>query len=156
MEHFWWLLHTYCTLCLGKCFVKVAPDTDLGIEKMIEEAYLIALLIQVVGCGWAISVKAYNEINCDFVFFFDTKLYSIFALVIPIFALIVSFIINWINVSFLSTLCYLGIVVGAGVVDGLLVAPLLNIVFGYSGIGAFLPFIASIASTVYLFIAQFS
>ena len=123
---------------------------------MIEETYLIALLIQVVGCGWAISAKAYCENNRDPVVFFDTMLYGVFTSIIPILALMVSLIINWVNVSFLSTLCYLGIVVGAGFVNGLLVAPTLNRIFGYSGIGALLPFIASIASTVYLFIAQFS
>lgn len=122
---------------------------------MIEKTYLIALLIQAVCCGWAIYAKSVSS-KCDFVEFYDTALYGIFTSIIPLLASFVSFIINWVNVGFLSTLCYLGIVVGFGYVNGKLFAPTLVRIFGYSGIGALLPFIASIASTVYLFIAQFS
>lgn len=122
---------------------------------MINTTYLTAIIILIICGGWAISAKAYSRNNGDYIPIFETPLYSI-TTAITFLVFIISLILNWINIGFLSTLCYIGICIGCGFVNGLVISPILNRLFGYSGIGAILPIIACIASSIYLFIAQFS
>ncbi|MBO7572523.1 MAG: hypothetical protein J6T48_10285 [Bacteroidales bacterium] len=122
---------------------------------MIESKYLIAVICFTICAGWPISAKTICEKNYDYVGIYETRLFAMFP-TISIIAFLVSLIINWVNVGFLSSLCYLGISVGVGLVNGFIISPLLVMIFRYEGLGAIIPILANIASIVWLFIAQFS
>ena len=120
---------------------------------MIDTSYLIALIFVIISGGWMIKSKAVCAQNYDSVGIYDTPVHTFFVAA-SLICLLISLIINWANVSFLSTLCYVGITIGVGLINGLIVSPLLIKIFGYSGIGAILPIIASIASIIWMFAVQ--
>lgn len=121
----------------------------------IDYTYLIALILLVISGGWAGRTKALCDANHDYVGFLDSVIYTIVNAVSFI-ALIVTLIINWVTNGFLSSIIYLGIITLFTFLNGKIICPLLNRLFGYSGLGALLPFIACIASIIYLFIVQFA
>lgn len=120
---------------------------------MIDSSYLTALICVIISGGWMIKSKAICAQNYDSVGIYDTPIHTFFVIA-SLICLFISLIINWANVSFLSTLCYIGITIGVGFLNGLVVSPILIRIFGYSGIGAILPIIASIASIIWMFAVQ--
>ena len=122
---------------------------------MIESRYLIAVICFTICAGWPLSAKIICEKNYDYVGIYETRLFAMFPAV-SIISFCVSLIINWVNVSFLSSLCYLGISVGTGLINGLIISKILVGVFGYDRLGVILPILANIASIVWLFIVQLS
>lgn len=121
----------------------------------IDYSYLIALFLLLIGGGWAGRTKALCDANHDYVGLLDSPIYTVVN-ALAFISLIISLIINWVNNSFLSSIIYLGIIILFTFLNGRIICPLLNRMFGYSGLGALLPFIACIASIIYLFIIQFA
>ena len=119
---------------------------------MIDGTLCAAFICTTISAGWAIKAKATCEQNYDFVWLYQTWFYN---LITPIMLIsqFVALIINWVNSDFLSTLAYLGIILGTGLINGYLIAPVLVKAFGIDRLGAILPVICCITSLVFLFVS---
>ena len=119
---------------------------------MIDGTLCAAFICTTISAGWVIKAKATSEQNYDFVWLYQTWFYN---LITPIMLIsqFVALIINWVNSDFLSTLAYLGIILGTGLINGYLIAPVLVKAFGIDRLGAILPVICCIASLVFLFVS---
>lgn len=122
-------------------------------EGLINNDYLIALSISWIVGGWMHQVKANAAAAYDDVAVYDTQFYKIISSV-PFIVTIVSLIINIFQVGFLSTLCYIGILIVIQLVNINILYRIYRAIFGYSGIGAIIPMISIIPLLVWLFIAQ--
>lgn len=115
---------------------------------MIDGTLCAAFICTTISAGWVIKAKATG----DFVLLYQTWFYN---LITPIMLIsqFVALIINWVNSGLLSSLAYLGIVFGTGLINGYIIAPILVTVFGTDRLGAILPVICCIASLVFLFVS---
>ena len=115
---------------------------------MIDGTLCAAFICTTLSAGWVIKAKATG----DFVWLYQTWFYN---LITPIMLIsqFVALIINWVNSDFLSTLAYLGIILGTGLINGYLIAPILVKVFGIDRLGAILPVICCITSLFFLFVS---
>ena len=124
-------------------------------EELINNDYLIALSISWIVGGWIHQVKAASNATYDFISLYDTPLYAIFTSV-PFLATITSLVINIFLAGFLSTLCYIGILIAVQLVNINILFRIYLMIFGYSGVGAVVPMIGVIPSLIWLFVVQFA
>ena len=122
---------------------------------MIDATICTALICFTISGGWAMKAKAKCDLNNDFVEIYYTRLYSLLPTAMLVLQ-IIALIINWINTDFLSSLLYLGIMLGTGVINGYIIAPILVGIFGHEKLGAVLAIIACLASTVFVFVSLFA
>lgn len=93
--------------------------------------------------GWIYLVKSDTESTYDYVHIHNTQLYRMF-MVIPILIILISLFINIFMVGFLSTLCYVGILVITQIINIVLIYQIYKAIFGRDGIGTLIPLIAII------------
>ena len=124
-------------------------------EELINNDYLIALSISWIVVGWIHQVKAVCNAAFDSVPLYDTPLYAIFTSV-PFLAIITSLVINIFIAGFLSTLCYIGILIVVQLININILFRIYLAIFGYSGIGAVVPMISIIPLIIWVFVAQFA
>ena len=124
-------------------------------EELINNDYLTALSICWIVGGWIHQVKAVCNAAYDHVHLYNTPLYTIFTSV-PYLAIVVSLVINIFLVGFLSTLCYIGILIAVQLININILLRIYLVTFGYSGIGAIIPMIGIIPSLIWLFVVQFA
>ena len=74
----------------------------------------------------------------------------------PFLSTIISLIINIFQVGFLSTLCYIGILILTQILNINILYRIYRAIFGYSGIGAIIPMISIIPLIIWLFVVQFA
>ncbi len=124
-------------------------------EELINNDYLIALSISWIVGGWMHQVKANASAAYDYVEVYDTPLYVILSLA-PFLSTIISLIINIFQVGFLSTLCYIGILILTQILNINILYRIYRVIFGYSGIGAIIPMISIIPLIIWVFVVQFA
>lgn len=122
---------------------------------LINVNYLIPLILSWMVSGWIHMVKKDSESTYDSVPIHDTPLYGLFT-GIPILVISVSLIINIFMVGFLSTCCYIAILIVTQLVNINLIYYIYRALFGRDGIGTLIPLILIIPLLVYLFVVQFS
>ena len=122
---------------------------------MININYLIPLLLSWIVAGWIHMVKKDAESHYDYIPIHDSPLYVILSIV-PMIAIDVSIIINIFLVGFLSTLCYIGIIIVTQLLNINLIYPLYSRICGRDGVGTLFPLISIIPLLIYLYIIQFS
>jgi hypothetical protein len=123
-------------------------------EELINTNYLIALISVWIVSGWLHMLKRDAESNYDFIMIMQTPLYG-FLLSMPFIVIIISLIINWVNVGFLSTCCYAGILFLTQLLNVNLLYYIYRSLFGRTGIGLLIPLIAILPLFIYLFVVQF-
>ena len=99
-------------------------------------------------------LKRDAEANFDFIAIMNTSLYG-FLSGLPFIVIIISLIINWGNVGFLSTCCYAGILFLTQLLNVNLLYYIYRSLFGRTGIGLLIPLIAILPLFIYLFVVQF-
>ena len=123
-------------------------------KELINVDYLIPLILSWIVSGWIFMVKKDSESTYDNVPLHDTLFYGMFTS-IPIMAIVVSLIINIFMAGFLSTICYIGILLVTQLLNINLIYYLYRAIFGRDGIGTLIPLIAIVPLLVYLFVVQF-
>lgn len=123
-------------------------------EEYINSEYLTPLLLSWIVCGWIHMVKNSSEQNYDDVAIYDTILYRSF-MGFPPLVIAISLVINIFMVGFISTLCYLGILIITQLINTNLLYRIYRFIFGYEGIGLLIPMIGIIPLLIYLFVSQF-
>lgn len=123
--------------------------------EYIKTQYLILLVISWIVAGWIYMVKADSESTYDYIPLHDTLLYRFF-MVVPILAIIVSLVINTFKVGFISSLCYIGILVLVQIININIIYKIYRYIFGRGGFGTLIPLIAIIPLIIYLFIIQYA
>lgn len=123
-------------------------------EEYINFRYLQPLILSWIVAGWILMVKKDSESNYDYVPLHDTLLYSMFT-GIPLMTIFVSLIINILQVGFLSTCCYVIILIIVQLLNINLLYYLYRAIFGRGGLGTLIPLIAILPLLVYLFVVQF-
>ena len=124
-------------------------------EELLNVSYLIPLILSWIVSGWIHMVKRDSESTYDYVPIHDTFLYTLMGGV-PIIVIVVSLIINIFKVGFLSTCCYIGILIVTQLVNINWIYYIYRTIFGRDGIGTLIPLIAIIPLLIYLYIVQFS
>lgn len=124
-------------------------------EEYLNMSYVIPLVLLWIVSGWSFMVKRDCDAAFDYVTIHHTFLYGLIS-IIPTLSIIVSFIINIFEVGFVSTLCYIGIVMVTQFININCIYLIYRKVFGCDGIGTLIPLIAIIPLTIYLFVVQFS
>lgn len=124
-------------------------------NELVNTEYLIALSVSWIVGGWIHQVKAACNAAFDNVLLYDTPLYTIFTSV-PFLATTTSLVINIFLAGFLSTLCYIGILIAVQLVNINILFRIYLRIFGYSGVGAVVPMIGIIPSLIWLFVVQFA
>lgn len=119
---------------------------------IINSSLCIAFVCFTICTGWLIGAKGIYTRNFDFIPLYETLFFKLLPPVMLL-VILIALIINWVNYGFLSSLCYLGIISGTGVINGLIITPILVKIFGYDGFGAIIPIIACIAAAVFLFVS---
>jgi hypothetical protein len=124
-------------------------------EEYINISYLIPLVLSWIVSGWILMVKKDSESTYDYVPIHDTPLYGLFS-GLPVLAIIISLIINIFLVGFISTCCYIGIIIVTQLININLLYYLYRAIMGRDGFGTLVPLIAIIPLLIYLYIVQFS
>lgn len=112
--------------------------------------FLIPFILLCISLSWLNSAKSASEGEFDSVYFFQTGFFYILMLLLAL-CILAGIIIAWVNAGFLIALAYFGIAIGSFLVSSATVNIILIAIFGYSGLGAIAPLLASIASAIYMF-----
>lgn len=124
-------------------------------ENMININYLVLLILSWIVSGWILMVKKDSELSYDHIPLHYTSLYKLFS-GFPILVIAVSLIINIFLVGFLSTLCYVGILIVTQLLNINVVYYLYRARFGRDGLGTLIPLITIIPLLIFLLVVQFS
>lgn len=124
-------------------------------DHLINTNYLIALISVWVVSGWLHMLKRDAESNYDYIAIMGTTLYGLLS-GLPFVVVVVSLIINWVNVGFLSTCCYVGILFLTQLLNVNFLYYIYRSWFGRAGLGILIPLASILPLFVYLFVAQFS
>lgn len=124
-------------------------------ENMININYLVLLILSWIVSGWILMVKKDSELSYDHIPLHYTPLYKLFS-GFPILVIAVSLIINIFLVGFLSTLCYVGILIVTQLLNINVVYYLYRARFGRDGLGTLIPLITIIPLLIFLLVVQFS
>ena len=114
-------------------------------------SFLIPFICLCLCIQWAAVAKLVAKQRCDDIPFYETPLCDIINIVLFV-CLLIGDIIVWINAGFLICLAYIGVCVALAFISQFALAPILLSLFGYSGIGAILPYIGGVASAIWMFI----
>lgn len=119
---------------------------------MINEDFLLPLIIAWMVSGWLYMTKRDCELAYDHVPLFDTTIYTSLMTISPT-AIIIALIMNIFDVGFLSTLCYVGILLVIQFLNfGIFYPAIYRRLFGYSGIGALIPVLLIIPVLIWLYL----
>lgn len=124
-------------------------------ENISDGGYVWLLIATCIAYGWVLLNVSKAESNYDFIALFNTSLYK-WLVISSVVVLGLSLIILAFQISFLTMLLGIIIVVGTHLLNVLIIHPLYIRLFGYEGIGALLPIILSIILSIILFCNQFS
>lgn len=124
-------------------------------NELINVDYLIALTSVWTVSGWLHMLKRDAESNYDYIMIMQTPLYG-FLLSTPFVVVIISLIINWVNVGFLSTCSYVGILFLTQLLNVNFLYYIYRSCFGRTGIGLLIPLITILPLFICLFVVQFS
>lgn len=114
-------------------------------------SFLIPYICLSLCFQWAAVAKVVAKQSYDYIPFYETPLCDIINIVLFI-CLLIGDIIVWINAGFLIGLAYIGVYLVLTFVNQYVISPILIGLFGYSGIGAILPYIGGVASAIWMFI----
>ena len=122
-------------------------------EELINVDYLVPLLTSWIVSGWILMVKSDSDSTLDYVPLHHTQLYELFTS-LPLLGIFISLVINIFMVSFISTVCYIGMIVITQLININILYYLYRRLFGRDGIGTVLPMALIIPLLIYLFIVQ--
>ena len=123
-------------------------------NEYVNMSYLTPLALSWIVAGWIHMVKKDSESTFDHVPLHYTFLYMLFT-AFPMLVILISLIINVFQVGFISTLCYVGILVITQILNINFLYYVYRSIFGRDGFGTIIPMIVIVPLLIYMFSTQF-
>ena len=123
------------------------------LHNMIHIDYMVALCLVWLFGGWIHMVKAESDLEYDYIPLHHTLFYMIMS-VVPLLMVAISLLINWTRVGFLSTCCYIGLLIITQLLNINLLYGFYRTFFRRDGIGTLLPLLGSAIAIICMFILQ--